>query len=838
MDNVKYLKLKNGLECIYEKMAGVNTVAIFFVVKIGSGNEAKGEEGISHFLEHLIFKGTDTLSAFDITNQIEKLGGSINAYTSIDETAYYAYIPKRNWKQGLNILSEILFNNSFSEDDFINEKRVILEELKSGKDNPYKILSEETFNLTYHYSPYKHPIIGFEETVSKFTPDDVKSYYKKFYNPQNISLIVVGDIKFNDFKSEIPRLEQFQKISLKSRKDKPKEEIQVNTNFICKVGNFNQNYINVAFRLPGGFFKDFVELEILSLLLGGFEDSLLKERLKDELKLVTEIYTYIISGVDFSTFIIHISAPLEISPNKILNTLFVELNNFQNSTISQDKILKAVINYKSDKIFSKESAAGRAKSILYYQIFSGSYENEDKFIKALDHIESSKLQHCSKKYFSIDKANIVLLSDRESEVKLDTKRDKSGVHKLNDDNRLLFTLNNGIRVVFKKIDRIPAVAFNLVALGGLKFETEVNNGISHLMAKTIMSNSENLSEKEIENKFDFYSGTINAFSGKNSVGVQSIVLSEFFPDAFNIFLNLVRYPSFNQSHFEKKRRDIIEDIKTIDDDIYQKTINFFYKKIFEGNYYAMPLNGTLKSIKKISKRDLFNLYSRVMKSENMVFGFTGDLKNRDIDFVCSRLETITREQFEYQPLILNSKNSYRYFEEKTNKNQLHLVGGFLAPTLRNRENIYFKVLNSIMGNQSGRLFQKVREELGICYSIFSFYFDAFEGGAFGMYIATSPENKKLAMDKLKSLSTELVNSGVSRDELEKSINYIKGSIDNFSQKYINVNSKISYNVLYGLGIDYDIEFLKLLDSIEIDKLNALISEYFNPDNFTYVVLEP
>jgi len=401
MKNFFYYKLKNHMEIIFEKIKNVNVVSVFFVIKVGSSAEQKGKEGISHFLEHIVFKGTEKLSANDITEKIESFGGSINGYTSLDETAFYISIPKRNWKKGFAILREMIFNVNFREFEIENERKVIIEELKGGKDNPFKLLIDETFSTIFKNHPYKNPVIGYRKSIENISLKDLKDFYNKYYSPQNILLTIVGNLSEKEVKEELHCLEKLENKSKLPKNSKFNEPVQNNIQLKIVESNVNQFYLNSVFKIQVKTPKEFIGIQLLSSLLGEFEHSFLRERIKNKLQLVTDIGSFIYFTKNYMIFNIHCQFPKDNNPENIIKTLINELNNFSQEVILPDQLLKSKINFKSDKIFMRESVNGEAKNIIFHQIITGSFKNEERFDKAVDEITEKDIKNLFNKFFNI-----------------------------------------------------------------------------------------------------------------------------------------------------------------------------------------------------------------------------------------------------------------------------------------------------------------------------------------------------------------------------------------------------------------------------------------------------
>ena len=843
MKKIFHYKLKNKLEVIFEKIKDVNIVAIFFVVKTGSGNEIEGKEGITHFLEHLIFKGSEKFSAKDITEKIESLGGSINGYTSPDETAFYISIPKRNWQKGFDILQSMIFHASFTEEDFKKEKKVILEELKDGKDNPFRLLIDETFSTIFKKHPYKNPVIGYEKSIENISFDDIKKYYKTFYIPKNILLVIVGNLTENEVKNKLSILEKYKNNPAYIKSCKIFEPAQKSFQAKFFHSNVNQFYLNSVFKIKPSNLKEFIGIQLLCSLLGEFEHSFLKERLKIKTQLVTDISSFIYFTKNFLIFNIHCQFSKNINPETVIETLIKELNNFLIEPILPDQLLKAKINFKTDKIYMQESVSGEARNIIFYHLTTGDYKNEEKFDVISDSIDEKELKLIYKKIFKINNCSIIVLGPESYKnignfniyKKLPKyKNEKTNLKK----SPQLITLDNGIRIIYQKIDRLPLISFKIAMLGGLKFENENKKGLSNFMSRVWIKGSENYSYKEIENRFDFFSGFIDSFSGRNSVGLHGVILNDFFEAGSDILYDILTNPQFPDSEVEKTRKEILDRIASEKDDIFSESIRFFYKSIFKEHYYGFPIKGEIETVEKISRDDIVNYYKKINLSNNLVFGITGKLKQKHLDFICERFNNIKSGNFPSENEQITLKNKGGIYRKFYKKNQSYITAGFIAPPVNDDDVIKLKIIKTIIGNHSGRLFYNLREKEGLCYSTFAFMMKGFEASAFGIFVSTSAANEETVIKRLKESIYEIKSKPITNKEILKAKNSIKGSIDSYNQKFLNINTSNVFNILYGLGKDYNKIYLQKLNQINREDITDTVNKYFNPENFTFAIISP
>ena len=199
----KRLKLKNGLSVLLIENHKSPVVSVQMWVKTGSADEGKGEEGISHFIEHLVFKGTNKYNLGEIASTVEASGGELNAYTSFDQTVFYVNISREFEDVGLDVISEMMGFPRFDESEINNEREVVIEEIKRGNDSPGRQASRLLFSSIYKKHPYGIPVIGYDKIIKKVSKKTLVNYYQSRYIPTNMHLVVAGDFKSEEMAKKI-----------------------------------------------------------------------------------------------------------------------------------------------------------------------------------------------------------------------------------------------------------------------------------------------------------------------------------------------------------------------------------------------------------------------------------------------------------------------------------------------------------------------------------------------------------------------------------------------------------------------------------------------------------
>lgn len=199
----KKFQLKNGLKVLLIESHKSPVVSVQMWVKTGSADEVKKEEGLSHFIEHLVFKGTEKFKVGEIAAIVEGSGGELNAYTSFDQTVFYVTISKKFANVGLDVVSQMMGFPTFDSTEIDNEREVVIEEIKRGEDSPQRQIGQLLFSTAYKKHAYKVPVIGYADNIRKVSTKKIKNYFESRYVPRNMFLVVSGDFKSAEMKKEV-----------------------------------------------------------------------------------------------------------------------------------------------------------------------------------------------------------------------------------------------------------------------------------------------------------------------------------------------------------------------------------------------------------------------------------------------------------------------------------------------------------------------------------------------------------------------------------------------------------------------------------------------------------
>ncbi len=363
----KYI-LENGLKVLLKKNSYLPIVSVQVWVKAGSIYESKEINGISHFLEHLVFKGTTKYDVKQINKKIEYYGAVLNAGTSKEYTVYYIDIPKEGLEDAIDILSQLVFEATFPEEEVEKERNVVIEEIKRSEDNPENVLYEEFNKLLFTETPYKWRIIGEEEVIKNVSLEKIIEYYKKFYKPDNMVVSVCGDIDYKLTKDLIKKYfgnytcESSKSVSINLKESKKTDIL------IEKKHNVQHTYFLCGFLGPDINDKHQYTGDVFSVIIVEGVSSRLYRLLREEKKLVYEVGGGFYTQIGPSIF--YISGICEIKNlDKVVCEIKNVLKDIELNGPSDNELVKAKQIITTKWHFGNETVHSQAANIAWWEMF-------------------------------------------------------------------------------------------------------------------------------------------------------------------------------------------------------------------------------------------------------------------------------------------------------------------------------------------------------------------------------------------------------------------------------------------------------------------------------------
>jgi len=406
--NAKKFVLDNGLRILTEEISTLRSVAMGVLVGAGSGNEEPSESGLSHFIEHMSFKGTARRSAYEIAHTLDAVGGKMNAYTSKEYTVYYAVVLDQHIDTAIDVLSDILLNSLFKAEDMEMEKSVVLEEIKMYEDTPDELIHDFFAEKILHGHPLGKPTIGTAEIIKSVQRDDILNYINKWYSPKNIIVSLAGDLpadvidrlsrSFGNWRSEgLPR-------------KMPAAEIT--RGLYLKYKKTEQVHLCLGVKGVAQTDEDRYPYALLDSILGGSMSSHLFQEVREKRGLVYSIFSTTSPFHDFGISYVYAGTSKE-NLKQVIDLILEQYTKFKTEGISQEELERGKEYLKGTLVLGLESTSSRMNWLAKSEFYYGKIKTIDEVFEKIDKVTQEDIIRLANKYFRNEYLTLAVIGDLE-----------------------------------------------------------------------------------------------------------------------------------------------------------------------------------------------------------------------------------------------------------------------------------------------------------------------------------------------------------------------------------------------------------------------------------------
>ncbi len=842
-DKVRIEKLENGLTVILQELRYSPVAAVCLVYRAGSLWETPQMRGLSHFCEHMMFKGSAKFGPGTYWKMIQRNGGLANAYTSRDITVYYSTVPKAGLDDILELEADRMQNCSMTASDVTSETAVILEEeLLTHRDDPAGILDSLLYSRAFGSHPYGRPIIGTTDEIRSFSEDKLLKYYRNFYNPANAVISVVGDIEPETVLGKIEDL-------FGKNAGHPTERPNVAAETPCAKQLRTEiehpshlPRVSIGFRVPQCDHTDSAPLSLISVYLASgrssrFEELLVKPSLVLDISVSTN--TLVMPGL----FVVRAILPSGGSADKVENIIFSELDRIGREGIDLEtlKILKN--RREAWSIISDADPLGRARRFSTgYAKFNDPYYYW-KSIKACNTVDVNDIRAAASRYFRKSLSTVSVLkpsdadasrpsalpiSSSETDLIPPTGQEPS---EIDIPDRLLKTpdisvsdrikdimLDNGIRVLLKRDTSFPIVSMGFSCPMGSNREPAGLTGLAEITAETMLFGTAEEDSIEFNARLENLGTSVDFSSTTNFAGGIITSLNKDVSEVLSVISDMLIRPAFRLTDIDAVRTDAVSSLEEWIKSPVGAAMNSFSRQSTDP-----PSNGDVpsrKSLEAVSQKDVIDFHRRCCRPEGTVIIAVGSFQEDSL------LRTI-REHFsdwtgpECPPLevdkVSNQLDSSLKHISLEGREQIAVLIGSPAPPMLHRDSYAIALLSGILGEGIGsRLGRNIRET-GLSYHVSSLYIPHMDRGRILALLLTSPSSFSLAFQKLKRELEDLTEKIVTRSELRLEQASWMGRKKLGMMKYSNITQILLTYASMNLPLDHDRETMqKILELTEED----------------------
>jgi zinc protease len=886
--NIEYNKfvLGNGLEVVFHVDRSDPVVAVALTAHVGSAREIKGRTGFAHLFEHLLFLESENLGKGGLDTMSARIGGSgANGSTSRDRTNYFQTVPNNALEKMIWAEADKLgfFINTVTEEVLSKEKQVVKNEKRQSNDNrPYghtQYVIDK--NLYPEGHPYNWQVIGSLIDLQNSTLQDVKNFFKSWYVPNNVTLVIAGDFDEAEAKAwvhkyfdEIEAGKKIQPLAKKPANLTQTKRIYHEDNF-AKLPELSLTWPTVPQYHPDSY-----ALNVLIELLSGGKKALLNQKLIDDVKLTSRVTMYQYQSELAGQLMLQVRGFENTPLNKVNQTINEALAAFENKGFSEQDL--ATIKAGQETVFYRglSSVLGKGFKLAQYNIFTknpGFINQEAKNILAVSkedvlrvynkYIKNKYLVATSfvpkgQQYLALENSvksqiieeKIVINAEQSfdaSQQSTYTKTPSSFDRSVEPNYGKTPTLSvpkvwqsefkNGLQFYGITNAEVPLVQINVDISGGLLFDTAEKVGVANLVAELMNKGTKNKTPKALEEAINKLGATINVYATQESIKITASTLARNHQATVDLMTEMIVEPRWDANEFSLTKQDIISQIKQQQTNPRQLADNQMNKLLYgKKNILSNNLLGSIASIEKIMLTDLKNFYKTKLTPNLTNIHIVGDISKTVALASFKDLEKHWAKTDAALPEIIAASlptKSKIYFYDVPNAKQSQLKIGYPAMNATHEDYYSAQVMNYILGGGSfaSKLTQELREGKGYTYGVSS----RFSGSkANGEFLITSGVRTNVTLEAIaliKSLVEEYQNDFTAKDlETTKSY-YLKSNARRFET--FNAKLAVLQNMSqYNLPANYVLDRAKLVESLTLKAIKSLVNEYLHHEQMIYLVV--
>jgi zinc protease len=820
--------LPNGLRVVLVEDHSAPVVALSVWVLAGSADERATEAGMAHVFEHMLFKGTERRAVGEIAATVEASGGNINAFTSYDMTVYHITMASRDAATGVDVLADAVLHSTFDPRELGKETEVVVEEIRRGEDSPGQVLSKELFAAAYAEHPYRNPVIGTEASVRSFTRDGLLDFHRRWYVPNNMTFVAVGDFQADALLEQVKR--GFASATRAPvEHGRPPEPEQTSPRAVVLHRNFQQSLIGISYPISRFADPDTAYLDLLSSVLGSGDSSRLYRNVKDRLGLVHAISAGAYTPLDTGMFFIQ----AHLDPDKIepaLGAVQREIERLREQGPTEAELERARVNLLATEVRERETMDGQARKYGYYETLAGGIEAERAYLERIQKATRQDLQRVAQEYLRPERANLAALlpegvrADFSQQTLLAAYAAREREERVRERSALAggifrYVLPNGLRVVVKPVHTIPLASLRLAFLGGQLAETAETQGLTSFLAEALERGTAHRSAAQLAADVEDLAGSLEGFSGRNSFGLTAEFLTRALDPGLEILADVLLHPAFEPTELEKLRSDRLAALDRREDDLAAKAFELFADGLYPGHPYRFSLIGTPETVEKLDRAKLADYWTTYAVPENAVLSVVGDV---DPDTIVAKLEALLGDWQPAGAVELPARElppraeAPREITVRKDKQQVHLVVGFAGLAIGDPAGPALEVLTQILSGQGGRLFLELRDRQSLAYALAAFEIEGVDPGSFGVYIASAPDKLEQSRTGVLSELRRVLEEPIDATELDRSKSYLVGTRAVSMQRYGAQAGTLALDELYGLGASWHLGYAERIDRVTLD----------------------
>ena len=856
--------LKNGMTVIVEEYPAQPLACIGTYVRAGYFDEPDDSVGISHVLEHMFFKGTAKRGLGKIARDTRALGGVLNASTIYDRTWYYAVAPSENLKKAMEIQADALQHSLLDAAELKKELEVIIQEAKRKLDSPGAFSTEKLLELAFEKHRMRRWRIGTEEGLRTITRDKLDTFYRNFYSPDRITLVVVGDVLRDDVLEKVAELYgPFQRSAVRAA-GSPEEPVQNSLRYGNARGDVQQSHVVFGFHTVAPDHPDYLPLLVLAQVLGAGRGSIFYQQLLQNQRLLDAYDIYQMSFQGVGMFMVSTAFDAE-KIDRVEPAVLAEVEMIRNRELEAVEIERALTLLERQYYRTLEDCESRAEQLGYYQAALGDYRERHKFLEKVRQVTPEQIQAAARKYLKTENLSIFEYEPRtapartfdaaalksaldqkiplavqkrkaESEAFLPAGESGKPYKRFVPDfkrQQLLHTsVLRGPEVYYKEDHTLPLVDIAFLYAGGRLDESDKDSGITELALNVAAYESDRYRDGSLSLALERLGGTLHTVNTPDYCGFTLSILSRNLEQGVRLLSEVIQKPLFRDDAVNREKELQLAQLKRLRENNLAYPLQLCREALFKPHPYGYSALGTEASIKGLTPAHLDKWFKENITQMKALVVMLGDIHGTSVveefarDFSGSRFKEKTPAKRVLEPL---EKGRERVDQREARQTATAL--GFNGPAFSDRDSEVVDVIRNMVSGLGGRFFDELRDRQSLAYTVAVFSEKNRLGGAIYAYIATSPENAQRAQSGLLNQFVRFVQDPIRDEEYSRAVNATIGShLIALQSRRVYLNEVARY-VIFGIDVEEMNDYATRVKSITVEDIKSAARKYFTTDKY-------
>lgn len=812
----------NGLTALLAPQRELPLVSLQVWVETGSVHEAEfSGAGVSHLLEHMVFKGTAEYSGQELNERVPALGGLWNAYTSTDRTVYYIDGPAAHWREFLHLLVQLSFHPAFPEEEFERERDVIRREMAMYDDDPQDAAYHALIKTLYLKEPRRLPVIGSRAAFDALTHADMVAYHCRRYVPGNMFICAAGDIDAGAFFAAVQ--EETADIPARPAALVPPviEPRQWGPRLHREEFAQPTSTLMLGWRMPAADHADAAALRLLASILGDGRSSWLYRRFHEETGLVHDVNVTTLPAREGEGAMVIEFDVERARRDEARDALLAYMAELPQADFEEAR-RRARKQMLTARLRTLATVQGMASTLGMAWHLTRNAHCPEEWDAALDRVTAEDLRRVAATYFRTDRLTEVSIDPKGTNAVSDTES-----RVVTEGESELITLPNGLRVVTRVDRRVPMVFAHLAVGAGSRTETEATAGLNSLLSECMLKGTVSRSAAELADAVENLGGGIASEAGNNTLSLRIRGLAQDTPALLELLADAALHPTFPETAVETEKEAMIADILDAEEDPAALAFRRLRRLCFGPVSYGNHRDGTAESVRSLTRDDLISQHARLLCAQNAVLAVAGDI---DPAAVRALAETLFESMPAGCPAVGAATPPQRAGEEQLAADKEQAVIALAVPgcTAVSDEVPLQLLFEEWCRDMSGPIFSELREKRGLAYYAAATSLLGTDAGCLYFYAGTDPERVAEARAALEETLARLAAEGMPADALERArATALAGRLLSL-QSCGKRCAGMAVNTLLGLGADYDDTVPELLAAVTPEAMRAFIARVLSP----------